>query len=78
MAQSAEHILGKDEVAGSIPAISSMEKPLLLQGFLIFLLLQSAFKKGERTLSLSFFFYGSKPSKKLTDTPKASAKYFSS
>ena len=55
-----------------------MEKPLLLQGFLIFLLLQSAFKKGERTLSLSFFFYGSKPSKKLTDTPKASAKYFSS
>ncbi len=36
MAQSAEHILGKDEVAGSIPAISSKEKPLQLQGLFAF------------------------------------------
>lgn len=36
MAQSAEHILGKDEVAGSIPAISSREKPPNMVVFLIF------------------------------------------
>ena len=29
MAQSVEHVLGKDEVAGSSPANSSKQKPLL-------------------------------------------------
>ncbi len=37
MAQSAEHILGKDEVAGSIPAISSTGKPQDIVVFSLFL-----------------------------------------
>ena len=36
MAQSVEHILGKDEVIGSIPIISSSYSPLVLRvGFIL-------------------------------------------
>ena len=36
MAQEVEHVLGKDEVAGSNPAISSRRKPQYLVVFLYF------------------------------------------
>ena len=35
MAQEVEHVLGKDEVAGSNPAISSSEKPQDIVVFLV-------------------------------------------
>ena len=47
MAQAVEHILGKDEVTGSSPVISSNEKTLKLrlfrrfQGFLFFILVRN-------------------------------------
>ena len=44
MAQEVEHVLGKDEVAGSNPAISSSEKP---QDIVVFLRI----KKDNHSLS---------------------------